>query len=145
MGIDLVTYARAKKYTDESIEGTSGVLAGKNCQIQSSEPIEIEGRTGTRITFAWYKDGETVARTTTVDVMDGEQGEQGVPGEQGEQGEQGAAGFSPTITVIENTAEVYKLQITTADGSFDTPNLRGGGAGGVDVSVDEDNLIFTYN
>ena len=72
-------------------------------------------------------------------------GPQGPKGDQGEQGEQGAAGFSPTITVIENTAEVYKLRITTADGSFDTPNLRGGGAGGVDVGVDGDNLIFTYN
>lgn len=74
--MDIVSYAKAKKYTDNSIEGTSGPLAGKNCQIQSVTPIEG----GRRITFAWYKDGESVARTTTVDVMNGEKGDIGEDG-----------------------------------------------------------------
>lgn len=137
--------AISNKYTDTSIEGTTGPLAGKNCQILSTENIEISGKTGKRITFSWYKDDETVARTTTVDIMDGDTGPQGEQGEAGEKGDTGEAGFSPEIIVVENTANVYKLQITTEEGSFITPNLRGGGAGGVDVSVSGDNLVFTYN
>jgi len=128
--------AVSQKYTDDSIAGTSGVLAGKNCQITSIE--EIEG--GHKITFTWYKDGESIAHTDTITVMDGEKGEQG------EQGEQGEPGVSPEITVEESTASSYKLRIKTDDDEFVTPNLKGsGGSGGIDVSVSEESLIFTYN
>lgn len=128
-------YALSKGYTDQSIEGTSGVLAGKNCQITSIE--EIEG--GHKITFTWYKDGESIAHTDTITVMDGEKGEQG------EQGEQGEPGVSPEITVEESTASSYKLRIKTDDDEFVTPNLKGSGSGGIDVSVGGESLIFTYN
>ena len=37
-------------------------------------------------------------------------------------------GFSPTVTIEENTSESYKLKITTKDGFFVTPNLRGEGS-----------------
>ena len=47
---------------------------------------------------------------------------QGVKGNKGEKGEQG---FSPVIEVSENTANSYKLQITTETDQFETPNLRG--------------------
>ena len=67
--MDMNVLAVANKYTDDSIKGTSGVLAGKNCQILSSTPIEG----GTRVTYVWYDDGE-VARQTTVDVMNGKDG-----------------------------------------------------------------------
>lgn len=128
--MDIVSYALSKKYTDNSIEGTSGALAGKNCQIQSE--VQIEG--GRRITFAWYKDGETAARTTTVDVMDGERGAQGVPGDDG---------FSPEITVKQADLNTYILHIVTDDVEFDTPNLKGSG-GGMSVSAANDVLIFSY-
>ena len=40
---------------------------------------------------------------------------------------QGPSGFSPTITPNpDNTDDVYKLDIVTKDGTFTTPNLRGG-------------------
>ena len=39
--MDLITLALGKKYTDESILGTSGVLKGKNCTIKSIEKISI--------------------------------------------------------------------------------------------------------
>lgn len=160
-------YALSKKYTDDSIEGTSGALAGKNCQISSIE--DIEG--GKRITFTWYKDGESIARTSTIDVMDGEKGakgnkgdkgdqgekgdpgekgakgnkgDKGDPGEKGDTGEQGEPGVSPEITVNESTADKYTLKIKTEDDEFITPNLKGGGSGGVDVNVTNDTLIFTY-
>lgn len=71
--LDKKAYVLARKYTDESIEGTAGVLAGKNCIIQSVE--EIEG--GQRVTFAWVRDDGT-SRTTSIDIMDGLSGE-GVP------------------------------------------------------------------
>lgn len=37
-------------------------------------------------------------------------------------------GVSPTISVVENTETSYVLKITDINGSFVTPNLRGGGS-----------------
>ena len=37
----------------------------------------------------------------------------------------GKDGFSPIITVAEDTADSYALSITTATGTFSTPNLKG--------------------
>lgn len=138
MAFDIVTYALNKKYTDDSIEGTSGVLAGKNCQIASIEDITVEGKKGKRITFTWFKDGETVARTETMDVFDGDKGEAG------EQGEKGDPGESPEITIEEQSATVYKLHIKSGEEEFDTPNLKGMGGTGVDVTVGGEALIFNY-
>lgn len=47
----------------------------------------------------------------------------------------GSDGFTPTITEnADNTDKIYKLDVTTADGTFTTPNLKGadgtGGTGG---------------
>ena len=42
-------------------------------------------------------------------------------------GPQGDSGFSPTITIKEDTEDTYILTITTSEGSFDTPNLKGTG------------------
>lgn len=130
-------YVLANQYTNESIEGTSGALAGKNCQIAGIEDIVKDGIKGTRVTFTWYKDGEKVARTEYLDVFDGEQGEKGDPGEQGEEG------FSPEITVAEATESIYRLKIVTKNGELYTPNLKGSG-GGIDVDVKDDSLVFTY-
>lgn len=44
---------------------------------------------------------------------------------QGERGADGSDGFSPTITVAEDTSNSYILTITDINGSFDTPNLKG--------------------
>lgn len=38
----------------------------------------------------------------------------------------GADGFAPTITVKTNTETEYVLTITDKNGSYDTPNLKGG-------------------
>ena len=45
-------------------------------------------------------------------------------GIQGQQGERGKEGFSPTITVNENTLTAYTLKVQNKTGSFVTPNLR---------------------
>lgn len=46
----------------------------------------------------------------------------------------GLQGVSPSITVKENTDDSYVLTIVTAEGSFDTPNLKGQGTTGEGVS-----------
>lgn len=56
----------------------------------------------------------------------GPKGEPGAVGAQGPRGEAGTDGFSPQVTVKIDTATEYVLTVTTAAGSFDTPNLKGG-------------------
>ena len=52
----------------------------------------------------------------------------------------GDSGFSPTITENENnTDKIYKLDVTTADGTFTTPNLKGKDGSG--SSTGEENVI----
>ncbi|MCM1324144.1 MAG: hypothetical protein NC218_08275 [Acetobacter sp.] len=46
-------------------------------------------------------------------------------GVRGRKGEKGDPGFSPSIVVSENTLNTYKLRVTTADGTYETDNLRG--------------------
>lgn len=73
MAFDKKVYATSKKYTDDSIEGTAGVIAGKNCTIDSI--TDITG--GHRVTFKWTADNGDV-RTATMDVMDGDKGDTGL-------------------------------------------------------------------
>lgn len=75
MGISEETLAVAKKYTNNSISGISGSLAGKNCTIQSITAITG----GNRITFQWTADDSTT-RTQTMDVMNGTDGTNGEDG-----------------------------------------------------------------
>ena len=90
MGISVETLAVAKKYTNRSIEGITGSLAGKNATIESI--TDISG--GHRVTFKWTADNGDI-RTQTMDVMDGskgDKGDQGIQGVQGIQGPQGVKG-----------------------------------------------------
>ena len=64
-------YALSKKYTDETVIG-GGAIKGKNCTIESIEPISG----GQRVTFKWTLDDGT-EQTTTMDVMDGVDGQDG--------------------------------------------------------------------
>lgn len=167
--------AAAKKYTDESIAGISGTLAGKNCTIQSKTAISG----GTRVVFAWTADDGT-SRTDSLDVMNGTDGRDGadapsitavtlladnslrvtlsdgtsydttpiptIKGDKGDDGESGEDGFSPQITVEEDTTSNYILRIKTADDEFLTPNLKGqgGGGGSGDVSGVKGEAETTY-
>lgn len=62
-------------------------------------------------------------------------------------GDKGEDGFSPTITEDENnTAYIYKLNITTKDSTFTTPNLKGkdgtgSGSSTVEISQEENNAL----
>lgn len=66
MGMDKKILAVAKQYTDESIEGITGTLAGKNCIIESC--TKANGRT--TVIFKWTADNGDVKRTTMI-VQDG--------------------------------------------------------------------------
>ena len=50
-------------------------------------------------------------------------------------GKDGEDAVSPTVVVKESTEDAYVLTITDANGSFDTPNLRGGGGGGAPMWI----------
>lgn len=59
-------YALSKKYTDNSILGIVGVLAGKNCTIKSS----VHENGVTTMVFEWVADtGET--KETQIEIYDG--------------------------------------------------------------------------
>lgn len=58
----------------------------------------------------------------------------------GDKGDAGKDAVSPTITENENnTDKIYKLDVTTADGTFTTPNLKGKDGSG--SSTGEENVI----
>jgi hypothetical protein len=85
----------------------------------------------------------------------GPQGAQGDAGPRGLTGDTGASGFSPTITVSENNPRAYTLQVTNADGSFLTPNLRQASIDGVTgadlsaagstMSIPVGNMVYTVS
>lgn len=77
MSLSLETLGAARKYTDGSIEGIVGTLAGKPAQVQSISPIDG----GNRVTFLW-EDNSGDSHTSTMDVMNGQDGQDGdVPAE----------------------------------------------------------------
>lgn len=150
--------AISKAYTNVTVEG-AGAIKGAPCTIYSIE--DIEG--GHRVTFKWTTNSGH-EETSTMDVMDGEPGPagRGIKLVQQKEGEssiviyytdgthsdpiviptvKGDPGFSPEITVETSTTSTYQLRIKTEDDEFITPNLKGGG--GIDVSEQDETLIFT--
>lgn len=75
-----------------------------------------------------------------------------IPAIKGNPGPQGPAGVSPSVVVKESTGDNFILTITDANGSYDTPNLKGGVSGGSAVdgttfvpSVSEEGVISWTN
>lgn len=66
IGLDTVVYSLLKKYTDNSIRGITGALAGKNCTVESAS--KHDGLT--TVVFKWTADDGTVRRTQ-IEVEDG--------------------------------------------------------------------------
>lgn len=114
--MDIITYALSRQYTNTSIEGVDGVLAGKNCTIKSVVPVTG----GNEITFAWTADSGT-QRTTKLTVMDGEKGDQG---DQGEQGIQGIQGIS--VNDVKINAEGHLICIMSDESEIDAGFVFGG-------------------
>ena len=145
MAIDVKTLSVAKKYVKDTSDSL-GSLKGAPCTIKSI--TKVEG--GQKVTFEWtgtsgtkqtsemtVKNGVSI---TDIDVNANNQivftmsdGSEIISGKIPTL--KGDAGFSPTITEnADNTDKIYKLDITTADSTFTTPNLKGadgqGGSGG---------------
>lgn len=64
--MDIIDIVLSKKYTDESLKGIAGTLAGKNCTIKSA--TKADGVT--TVVFAWTANDGT-EKTTTIQVNDG--------------------------------------------------------------------------
>lgn len=109
-------YGALRNYINQTLVGM-GALKGASAQL--SNVYDAQAGTNT-MTWKW-EDNEGEEHTTTVVVYDGAPGTPGEPGDDG---------FSPKITVKTDTSNTYILTIQTADGSFDTPNLKGSGGGG---------------
>lgn len=105
-----ITLTNSNTYTFEVTNGAKGDTGDGIARI---EKTGIEGLVDT------YTITMTSGATATFTVTNGAKGD---PGDDG---------FSPRIVEDpDNTDDIYKLDITTAEGSFVTPNLKGGGSGG---------------
>lgn len=98
-------YGALRNYVNQTLVGM-GALKGASAQLSNS----YDPSTGTN-TMTWtWEDNLGIPHTTTVEVHDGPKGDDGI---------------DPRITVKTDTSSTYILTIQTADGSFDTPNLKG--------------------
>ena len=104
--MDIIDIVLSKKYTDESIKGITGALAGKNCTIKSA--TKADGVT--TVVFAWTADDGT-EKTTTIQVNDGAKGDIGI-------------GID-NVTINANS----HLIVTLSDGSTIDAGLIQGGSG----------------
>lgn len=101
-------YALSKSFTNNSIKGITGALAGKNCTIKSA--TKVDGVT--TVVFAWTADDGT-EKTTSIQVNDGAKGEIGDNG----------VGID-NVTINANS----HLIVTLTDGSpIDAGLIQGGG------------------
>ena len=130
--MDIITYSLSKKIAASAVSGV------KNMSVEGQTLKIVTNTNGTlTMTFPVPKDGLSV---TDIDVNANNQivftmsdGSEIISGKIPTV--KGADGFSPTITEnADNTDKIYKLDITTADSTFTTPNLKGadgqGGSGG---------------
>ncbi len=133
--MDITTYALSKKIAAHALSGVQSMsVSGQTLTINTKDSGVLT------MTFPTPKDGVSV---TDIDVNANNQivftmsdGTEFISGKiPTVKGDKGDPGFSPTITEnADNTDKIYKLDVTTADGTFTTPNLKGadgqGGTGG---------------
>lgn len=149
---DVISYSLNKKYTDESIQGISGTLAGKNCVI--SDISKVGGTT--TVTFQWTADDGTT-RTQSMQVKDGETPQMTVIPITGGNRITFATstdsitfdvedGVSPTCTVTDITGG-HRVKFTTKNGSETFDVMDGVDGVSVDtVTVDSSNhLVLTFD
>lgn len=156
--MDIVTLALAKAYVNKSLDGI-GAVQGRNCQVSKTS---IDG--GHTVTFSWYDDTETpqVLKTTSIDVMDGEEGNSLVSVEKDREEDnisyytmtmsdgtefefEVTNGVNADVEVYQND-HIYKLKLVSADGTqIITPDLKGNTFhSGVDVASNNesgDNVV----
>lgn len=157
--IDTLVQAQGEKGQDglngrDGIDGKDGINGNDGENGLSAYEIWLnQGNTGTEIDFLNSLKGDKGEQGER--GLQGEQGIQGIQGEKGDRGDtgehgadgkdgtNGVDGFSPTISVAENTTSSYILTITDVNGSFNTPNLKGAdGTSGSSIKLDEN---FDYS
>ena len=138
--MDIITYALSKKIAAHALSGVQSMsVSGQTLTINTKDSGVLT------MTFPTPKDGVSV---TDIDVNANNQivftmsdGSEFISGKiPTVKGDKGDPGFSPTITEnAGNTDKIYKLDITTADSTFTTPNLKGadgqGGTGGGEENI----------
>ena len=150
--MDIITYALSKKIAARALSGVQSMSINGQTLIINTK----DGGTLT-MTFPTPKDGVSV---TDIDVnannqivftmSDGTEFISGkIPTVKGDKGDpfkysdftpeqltalKGADGVSPIITEnVNNTDDIYRLDIITDTGTIITPNLKGGGSGSSEV------------
>ena len=136
--MDIITYALSKKIAAHALSGVQSMsINGQTLIINTKDGGVLT------MTFPTPKDGVSV---TDIDVNANNQivftmsdGTEFISGKiPTVKGDKGDPGISPIITEnADNTDKIYKLDITTADSTFTTPNLKGAGTGG----SGEENII----
>ena len=140
--MDITTYALSKKIAAHAVSGVQSMsVSGQTLTINTKDSGVLT------MTFPTPKDGVSV---TDIDVNANNQivftmsdGSEVISGKiPTVKGDKGDPGFSPTITEnADNTDKIYKLDITTADSTFTTPNLKGAdGQGGTGGSGEENTI-----
>ena len=136
--MDIITYALSKKIAAHALSGVQSMSVNGQTLIINTKDSGV-----LTITFPTPKDGVSV---TDIDVNANNQivftmsdGAEFISGKiPTVKGDKGDPGVSPIITEnADNTDKIYKLDITTADSTFTTPNLKGTGTGG----SGEENII----
>lgn len=150
--MDIITYALSKKIAAHAVSGVQSMsVSGQTLTINTKDSGVLT------MTFPTPKDGISV---TDIDVnvnnqivftmSDGTEFISGkIPTVKGDKGDsfkysdftpeqlaalKGADGVSPIITEnVNNTDDIYRLDITTDTGTIITPNLKGGGSDGSEV------------
>ena len=145
--MDIITYALSKKIAAHAVSGVQSMsVSGQTLTINTKDSGVLT------MTFPTPKDGVSV---TDIDVnannqivftmSDGSEIISGkIPTVKGDKGDpftysdftpeqlsalKGADGVSPIITEnVNNTDDIYRLDITTDTGTVITPNLKGGGS-----------------
>lgn len=119
---DIEIIGMLKTYIQQTLVGM-GALKGAPCTVKS-----VEEDPGVHVITMEWTDNDGNKQTKSITVLDGTNG---------------TNGFSPEITVKTATDSTYILTITTIDGSYDTPNLKGSGSGGASSMEDLSDVELT--
>lgn len=156
----LIGYVLAKGYVDKTLTGV-GAIRGASCQIHSITPVAggnnvvfswVDNSGSTQLSAPmfvadgkssydlWLAAGNTGTEAEFLASLKGEAGPKGDAFTYADftpeqlSALKGADGVSPIITEnVNNTDDIYRLDITTDKGTIITPNLKGGGSGDSEV------------
>ena len=123
---------------EKGADGVSPIVTENANNSDTIYKLDIVDANGTRTT-------PNLIGRQGVQGLRGDKGDVGEKGEQGIQGIAGTDGVSPLITTnTANTEDVYKLDITDANGTFTTPNLIGRqGVQGIQGEAGKDGTTYT--